>query len=253
MSNEIEINYQKYLRHQKGLALLWLWMNQWKSLNGWTWEDNSLTISNLCSQRFLIGAPKNKSNNRSKNVFLGIQHEENSWMKRIIWKRVVMDKSNQKLWLVSQNVFSPDIDWPDIPSIAVGVSLKDNPHLGNWEGPKMDLRGVWWEDDGSLRVDINPYKTCGVFVGSLDQHWSKKERQNVITLRDIVNSKISRTNKEENPGFKGDIPVISGELSKLTEEFKSNEKIFLIEENYKELFGQFIDEEDPRNAVAKKK
>lgn len=249
MSN-LEKVYQKYLRHQKGLALLLFWMEQWKSLNTWTWSDSQLKLSDLVSQRFVLGTPRPGRKTKSYNAFLGAQKEECAWLKRIEWERCILEKETQCLWLISATQRSPDVSWPDLPAIAVGVYIDPLEKLGSWTGPRLDLRGVWWDENNEFYVDNAPTKTLGVTVGSLDSLWTKKERQNIETLHDIVMKRLNNSNVDFDPGFIGDTPLVPQEFSDFIKPFdpKSVERPANadIEFNYPELFGQFLEEQEKK-------
>lgn len=234
---------QEYLRHQKGLTLLWLWMDQWLTLDGWTFENSELRLSHLCSQRFALGAPKSRRGVRGTRVFLGVQPAEERWLKRIRWSKVVLDSENECLWLVSATHESPDKAWPDLPPLAVGIRI--NPEiLETWRDNKMEWRGVWWDDDNRSHVAASPAGEFSVQRGTLDDRWSAQARASLKTLRDIVMENLEETSVEYDPGFSGSMGELSKEQQEYLQPFKAKgekaEKA--VEEDYPELFGQFLDE-----------
>lgn len=242
--NPLQQSYQKYLRHQKGLALLWFWMEQWKDLNGWKWLNNSeLHLSELSSQRFAVGSPLPGRGVRSSNAFLGMQSDEASWLKRIEWSKAVWDKEQQRLWLVSVTQKSPDLAWPDLPPVAVGIVVDCMEHMGKWNGPRLDTRGIWWDENGGFHVDSAPSTTLGVKVGDLAQWWSTKERQSVESLRDIVLSRLDNSNVWLDPGFYGESAQVSSEYANFVNPFEKPKESAPIEFNYPEIFGQFLEEQ----------
>lgn len=240
----LQQSYQKYLRHQKGLGLLWFWMEQWKDLRGWEWVNNSeLHLSALCSQRFAVGSPIPGRGVRGSNAFLGVQSDEGAWLKRIEWAKVVWDKEGQRLWFVSVTQKSPDLAWPDLPPVAVGIVVDCIEQIGNWRGPRIDVRGMWWDEAGGFHVDSGPAATLGVGVGELSQYWTTNERQSVESLRDVVLNRLENSNVWSNPGFDGERAHLSGEYSSFVDPFEKPKDANPIEFNYPEIFGQFLEEQ----------
>jgi len=250
---ENEKMYQKYLRHQKGLALLWFWMEQWKDLRGWEWENGSeLCLSPLVSQRFIMGAPRPGRGVKSSNPFLGVQSDEGAWFKRIEWARCVWDENDRRLWFVSVTQKSPDLAWSDLPPIALGLDVDCIAQLQNWRGPRIDVRGVWWDEVNNFHVDSAPVSTMGVAVGSLTNNWSKNERQSVESLRDVVLNRLEQSNVSFNPGFaRGEALQISGEYADFLRPYEKKPETSPIEFNYPEMFGQFYEGEQPPNSKKK--
>lgn len=236
----VDVAYQKYLRHQKGLALLWFWMEQWKDLRGWSWSNAELRLSALASQRFLLGSPRSRRGVKQPVPFVGVQSDEAAWIKRIEWKRAVWDPSIGVLWLVSAVQKSPDVSWPDLPSFAVGLTIDPVEKMGQWAGPKLGVRGVWWDEESVLHVDLTPSSTLGVKVGPLSEHWNKAERQNIETLRDVVVARLNNSNVDLDPGFQGERPMVGGEYADLVKPFEEKGKGVPVEYKYPEIFGQFL-------------
>ena len=229
-----------YWQHQKGLALLWLWMDQWSTLQAWSWDGSSLKLSDLLSSRFVLGAPRRRRGLQGKALFLGVQGEEMAWLKRITWKRCVWDKAASTLWIVSAPLASPDVAWPDIPSVSVGVLIDPPEKLNDWSGARLDMRSVWWEADGRVHVDLRPFQNCVVRRGTLMEHWPSSERTNIKTLRDLVRDRLDRTNVLVNPGFSGMAAELPKELAQIATPY-SGPAPASIDQDHPELFGQFID------------
>jgi len=231
--------YESYLRHQKGLMLLWLWLDQWKNVEGWSMEGSEIKLSHLTSQRFAFGSPKKNQAVKSRLIFVGAQPQEQAWLKRISWSRVVFDKEASFLWFVSLSRPSPDEIWPDLPPIALGIKI--NPEtLAEWKDNKIEWRGVWWDEDNRSHVSAATGGTLQVQRGSLASKWSETERASVKTLREVVLERLQKTSVYENPGFAGSVGDLTNEQRKLLDPVKV-EKHHGIEENYPDLFGQFLD------------
>ena len=231
--------YEQYLRHQKGLILLWVWLDQWRSIEGWHMDGAEIKLSHLTSQRFAIGAPKKKSVAKSRLVFLGVQPQEQAWLKRITWSRAVYDKDTSYLWLVSSSRESPDEIWPDLPPIAVGLRVNTET-LSDWKEAKIEWRGIWWDDDNISHVGLTVGGQMSVQRGSLAQKWSETERASVKNLREVVLERLQKTSVYADPGFEGTPGNLSSEQQKLLDPVKVD-KSQAIEESYPDLFGQFLD------------
>ena len=234
--------YQKYLRHQKGMALLWMWMEQWSGLKGWSWsaDQSLLVLSELSSQRFVFGAPLKKGP-QAKHLFLGSQSDESAWIRRIQWKRVVWDQEQSRLWLVSPHFSSPDEKWPDLPGFAVGIFV-DGSRLTSWKGNKLDLRNIWWDDDHRFHVDMACQGSLPVRRTSLNEGFSASERQNIKSLRDLVIERLNKSSVFVDPGYAGKPADLSKDQMKLVEPFHDQSGSKPIESEYPELFGQFLDQ-----------
>lgn len=234
--------YDKYLSHQKGLALLWLWYDQWKTVADVDWLDNSIEMSELLSSRFVIGAPKAKKKVKSKNLFLGVQSNESQWLKRISWKRCVWDAASGRLWLIAEQVESPDEAWPDLPSVSVGILITPPSKLSHLKaGDRLDWRGIWWDQDNALHVDLAAAGSWHVREGDLNTHWLPNERTHVKTLKDVVRARLEKTSVVFDPGFAGQAPALSSEQAKFLEPFERQTSGPALEERYPDLFGQFLE------------
>lgn len=233
--------HQDYLRHQKGLTLLWLWMDQWRGLDGWTFDNSELCLSYLCSQRFSLGAPKSKRGVRGRLVFIGVQPQEASWLKRIPWSKVIADASSERLWLVSQSRESPDKAWPDLPPVAIGIRINKE-HFDGWNDHKIEWRNVWWDDDNISHVDTAPSGSLSFVRGTLEDKWSANARASLKSLRDIVMENLEETSVPLDPGFKGSLGDLTDQQQEYLKPFEKKKEHF-IEEEYPEIFGQFFEEE----------
>lgn len=245
-----------YLRHQKGLTMFWLWLERWLSVDGWTFDSERLVfcLAPNASARFLLGAPKPGFGAAGKPVFLGVQKEEEGWLTRIAPSRVIFsdgpvgDEAGRWLWLVCPGRTSPDMAWPDLPPVVLGIQLYDNQLVG-WQGSRMDLRAVWWEETASPspRVRAVPLASMEVLHGQIAEHWNPRQMF-VKTLREraIEQSEAALIARglTQNPGFQGQKPVLDASQQELLSPFRG-EIPPLVEENYYELFGQFIDGVEP--------
>lgn len=239
--------YERYLRHQKGLALLWLWFDQWRHTEPLKYKVGVLELSPLVSQRFAVGVPRAQKkitkSIRQSGVFLGVQHEEQKWLKRIEWSKMVLDASSSVLWLISATHRSPDESWPDLPPTAVGLQINPETFEG-WTGRSMEWRSVWWDDDNVSHVDAQVGGVWRVVRGTLEEKWSEDERLGVRSLKDIVNERIAQTNVYHDPGFSGSLPTLPKEFEKV-----ANPDVVLMdiksspEFSKPELFGQFLEEQ----------
>lgn len=260
------MGHQEYLRHQKGLTLLWLWMDQWKDSDGWVFEDNELKLSQLVSQRFCFGLPKVKNTkSKSYEMFLGVQHDELQWMKRIPWDRFVLDRSPSLqskyspavLWMISSPHTSPDRAWPDLPSLAIGLKLNYDMDqaFDQWGGRRMDWRSVWWDDENTSYVGNVPLGQISLAVGDIKEKWTQNQRDNIRSLKDIVLQRLEETSVPFDPGFSGDLADLSKEQREMIDPFKEKDKNYAIEKDYPEIFGQFLEEQpqDKKKQDKKKK
>lgn len=239
--------HRDYLRHQKGLALLWLWMDQWKETAGWRFENSEIQLASLTSQRFCFGLPKSgKKRVKSPALFLGVQREEAQWLKRMNFTRAVWDPNEQAplLWLISSSRESPDKAWPDLPSLAVGIHINTqmNETLMQWNNHMLDWRSVWWDDDNISHVGMSPLGQFSLSKGSLESKWSDNARHNIRTLKDVVMQRLQETSTPFDPGFSGNMADLDAEQRKLVENFKNDTPSHVIEEYYPEIFGQFLEE-----------
>lgn len=256
------LRYQKdcieYLRHQKGIALFWLWLSRWNDMQGWSYNNelSAFELNQIPSARFFLGAPLPNMGASGQNAFIGIQREEVQWIKKIGVLKIVIDKTSnkndeKKLWLIFNGRKSPDLGWPDIPPLALSMLLFSQA-LDCWNGNKIDLRGVNWQkdDDQKPKIHVSNVKIATIDVkhGSLIDNWSPNQT-NVKTLREraieISNNQIRARGLEENPGFSGEAPRLNEAQAKLVEPFSGKIKRG-IEEDYQNLFGQFLDGKNKR-------
>lgn len=241
------MQHHEYLRHQKGLTLLWLWMDQWKDVSGWHFENSEIKLSQLTSQRFCFGLPKSsKKRVKSPAMFLGVQREEAQWLKRIDFQRAVWDDSPSApiLWLVSASRQSPDKAWPDLPALAIGLKLntQTNETLRQWNGNALDWRSVWWDDDNVSHVGMSPLGRLSLSLGSLEDKWSNNARHNIRTLKDVVRQRLQESSVDFDPGFAGPPPELNNDQQSILAPFKDEAPAHIIESDYPEIFGQFLEE-----------
>lgn len=242
----LDPQYDRYLSHQKGLALLWFWYDQWKDVADVDWVSNTVELSELLSSRFVLGAPKKSPRRvkkiKSKNIFLGVQKNEAEWVSRIQWKRCVWDEKSRRLWLISEKCESPDRDWPDLPSVSVGILIDPPEKLSALQaGMNLDWRRIWWDDDDVFHIDTSVAGSWYVRTGDLNTHWTAAEKTHTKTLKDLIKERLDQTNVVFDPGFSGSIPELPSDLAKLNQPFESAGPAQMIENKYPNLFGQFLD------------
>lgn len=237
--------YEKYITHQKGLALFKLWTEKWKQMNeiSWNKETKTAQLSPLSSRRFALGSPKMSRGVKGRGVFIAIQKDEREFFSRIPWKKVAFDISANPeksfLWFISEIGYSPDHGWPDLPPIAIGIQVDAN-YLSSWSAKKIDWRSIWKDEDDLVHVGRQPRGSFKVVKGALMDVWGESERTGIKTLKDIAEENLEKSNIYIDPGFAGQPPPLSKEQSEYVAPFKG-EKPFLIEEQNPDIFGQFLD------------
>lgn len=239
--------------------MFWLWLERWVSVHGWEFdpERSVFTLSPNASARFLLGAPRPGFGASGKPVFLGVQKDEEEWMSRMSPSRIIFHdalvggQNQRRLWFVFSGMTSPDLAWPDLPPVVLGIQVYENQLLG-WKGEQMDIRAVWWDDSTppNPRVKAVPLASLDVLHGELMEHWDPQQvfvktlRQRAIELSE---STLLARGLTEDPGYQGAPPVLEKSQQELVSPFQG-ESPEIVEENYHGLFGQFIDgvEEGPR-------
>lgn len=242
--------YETYLIHQKGLTLLWFWMLQWQELKGCKYEKNYIKLSPLVSQRFVLGAKKQKVSISGHTFFLGFQNDEYTWMKRIPWKKCVFDPDSHYLYLISNIGTSPDEYWPDIPSVVIAFYIDNLTKFDKIQNKKIDLRNIWWDEEDVFHVEIQPFSSLKMQVGPLNEYFNESE-QKTKTLEDIVRDQLNQTNVYMDPGYEGhqvSLDTLGKEFKQINENFKgyTNEKD-LIEFNHPELFSDYLYGKDKKS------
>lgn len=251
----------RYLRHQKGLTLFWVWLERWIAMEGWIYdkERGAFCLSPNASPRFLFGAPRPGFGASGKPVFVGVQPEEEAWLSRMLPSRVVFDgqpaTGPRMLWMIFSGMTSPDQAWPDLPPLVLGIEVYPD-QLLKWSGDRMDVRSVWWEDNGneavaavdaaptaSPRVAAVPLATLPVQHGDLMSGWNPDEIF-VKTLRqralEKAEAELEMRGLDHDPGYQGPAPMLDSSQRQLVDPFAAG-RVEIIEENYRGLFGQFID------------
>jgi len=241
----------RYMRQQKGLALFWLWLERWISVDGWVYdkERGAFCLSENASARFLFGAPKPGFGAAGKPVFLGVQSEEEAWLSRMNPSKVIFDNTagedQRLLWLVFSGMTSPDRAWADLPPTVLGIRVYGEQLLG-WQGRELDVRAIWWNDEVTPPL---PVVQASALISLPVQHsgllaaWNPNEIF-VKTLRqraiERAEAELEQRGLDQDPGFKGAPPVLDDSQKKLIDPF-ADKPVELIETNYHGLFGQFID------------
>lgn len=241
---EIEDNqksalYADYLKHQQGFLRLWMWMHRWESLKGANrdWAAGTIALSTLCARRFGLGV-LGKSRKSGGGLFLGLQKEEMEWFRGIPWKRSVIDSEAGRLWLVTQAAESPDEFWPDLPAVAIGIPM-DSGMLAAIRVKKIAVRSLWSED-GRLRVGAQPHETLVNRTGSLDDHWPRFERSDVLSLNELILKRLDETSVSFDPGYQGAAAAVP-DMMRGYVDFKPERPAAGIESSRPDLFGQFLD------------
>ena len=261
MNDAVQSRYARdclrYLRHQKGLALFWVWLERWIAMEGWNYDKEraAFLLSPNASARFLFGAPRPGLGASGKPVFLGVQSEEEAWISRMGPSRFVLDPGNptspRTLWMVFSGLTSPDQAWSDLPPLVLGIQVYHDQLLG-WSGDRMDVRSVWWEGENATtpKVTAVPMASLAVQHGTLLSGWNPKEvfvkslRQRAL---EKAEAELESRGLDHNPGYQGAAPVLDASQRQLVDPF-ANATPELVENNYRGLFGQFIDgvERGPR-------
>jgi hypothetical protein len=232
------------------LALFWVWLERWLAMDGWSYDESlsAFTLSSNASARFLLGTPRPGRGASGRPIFLGVQHEEEQWISRMGPSRVVFDAqaAPRHLWLVFSGMASPDQAWPDLPPVVVGIQIYAE-HLVQWQGSKLDLRSVWWEEDETPRVTAAPLASLAVQHGDLLSGW-KPSDVFVKSLRDRAiessEAQLLARGLDHNPGYEGQAPQLDPSQRNLVAPF-AGPAPEIVEANYHGLFGQFIDGVEP--------
>lgn len=270
---KMEEIYHEYLGHQRGLVRLWTWLDQWERVRGWDWAGSkgvlspdarakdvsaAFLLSGAVSGRFLLGVPKPHPGIRGDQLFLGLPDAELSWVSRLLWRQAVWDDVAGILWLVTRGVKSPDTDWPDLPSVAIGIRIDPPEKLEfwtkipshKWTRPRLEARMVSWNDHRAVRVGRSPLPFgWDVARGPLDSNWPAADRILKSSLHDVSVRRARDRSVLVNPGFSGEVPTVPSDFADIASSFQRADYSYVTDEardqeglmaSHPELFDQFL-------------
>jgi hypothetical protein len=272
-AEKMEEIYHEYLGHQRGLIRLWTWIDQWERVRGWSWagakgvlspDDRSKDVSAAfllspsVSGRFLLGVPKPHPGIRGDQLFLGLPEAELSWVSRLLWRQAVWDDIEGVLWLVTRGVKSPDTDWPDLPSVAIGIRINPPEKLEfwtnipshKWSRPRLEARMISWNERRVIQVGRSPLPfSWEVARGPLDLNWPAADRVLKSSLHDVSIRRARDRSVLVNPGFSGDVPTVPSDFKDFSSSFHRADYSYVTDEaraqesimaSHPELLDQFL-------------
>ncbi len=227
--------------------MFWLWQQSWSGLSGASYDarTSEVRLSDLCSRRFVIAVITKTTGRKSTNHFLGIQSDEMAWLRHLGLTAAVLDKEQCLLWLVAKSYASPDKDWPALPSVAIAVRLDFLDQFPTWAPKKIDVRSLWFDDTAKTRISRQSVQTLPVTIDTLDSAWPSEKRTSGMSLQQLFDLRLQKTSVYQDPGFKGEQPVLTGNLADIVKPFdpsayKIDNPDMGIEATAPEIFGQFL-------------
>lgn len=211
---------ENYLLHCSGVHTMLAWMENQKSLGtGAKVAFQTIRISQLGSRYFGLA----KSNHKKGNLpFLCIQPNESQWIKTIKWDYAAIRKDDNYLYLVSSIVKGDDVEYPDIPSFAVGIEFDDIEKLTSLDKfNKLDGREFFIDTNGAIRVNYHqkifslPLKHLEINEGYLNEGIVMDYTELFSRKEEILQSIYSTNNPPEFLGDIADIPESKSLYQKL--------------------------------------
>ncbi len=220
----------QYIRHLTGMAALLSWVARWDRrpsvLDRSAIERRGpwILVEGLPSQRVVLGLPRHRRYGR--HPFLGFQQDERAWASRLVFARAVAVPSENRLALVTRPIQADaSLDEVDLPALAVVLTFDAPEKLEAAQATGvLEGRGLWWDEDGSVQVD----RTAHVFrlpvkvASCLDETLTASETAAHRTFADVVARRIDRTNRFENPGYRGERNAVEPSLRWMLEPFDAS-------------------------------
>lgn len=199
---------KEYVEHLAGFALLLDWQARWRQMSDEVVVSaDGLELGGWASQRFLLGAPRRPR--YADGVFLGAQDTEYQWLSRIQWKRAaLLLASSPRLCLVANRMVGDGQALPDIPAFSVSLPIADSDLAQSLSDFRVLEGRSIWTDEGRLEIASGPpmFRVPLVTVHSASEIMSDSERQMGRSMDDLINQRLSKTNREQQPGMAGAVP-----------------------------------------------
>lgn len=209
--------HARYLDHLKGLSLLMAWRERWSGVSGaLTLKDQVLTLGAPIAQRFAWGVPTHRR--WSPHAFLAAQREERLWLESVVWERAWIEPAGDGLVLVAARVNGDD-NVPDVPAFAVRWPIAQ-PELGQalLQGAALDVRGVWVDPDGRLRLEPGRVARCPLARRAVDQPVCAPDAlAGSRSFEALLEERLLEGALPEEPVFEGDRPVVDAQFRDLVQ------------------------------------
>lgn len=199
---------KKYLTHITGITYLYKWMEEQENQGmPCKIEKGVIKFSHLLSQYFAIGISK-KPTKETKNPFLTLQTSESDWIKMVQWERAVIRENDLYLYLLSSVVLGDGIEFPDIPSMAIGIRFDHPDKLTSLKRHhQLDGREITQNEEGEISINMHKpvFRVDLKFIAVNENILSLESQQVNVSTEELLKRKIQNTNVFDRPAFKGDL------------------------------------------------
>ncbi len=115
------MNYlERHIEHSSGMYSFFSWLLEQEKKGYFHFIHNeTIYFHHHLSRYFGIGVGRNKK--KKSELFFACQPTESEWLSLIKWKKIVLNKEKQLLFLVSESVKGDEASIPDIPSFVLGI------------------------------------------------------------------------------------------------------------------------------------
>ena len=181
--------FKIYFKHTIGISLLGIWSKN----NDVSIHENIIDIPFSKSHLFKIGIP---TSIREKYLYLACERNELNWLKRIVWNRLIIDKFNKKIILISQRLEGDKENIPDVTEIAIAIPYENNKKIELLENQKkIGIKEFHIEEKNILiGKDIFSLIPIVFLENKNEKYFNHHELKKYTTHNDLITGNITRTN-----------------------------------------------------------
>lgn len=229
-------NSRSHIQHVVGIVKLMTWVKAWSKIKHSIKQDGAIFwLGDTVSSRFALGIPRHPR--YGKFPFLAIQEQEASWIKEILWDRIVVEKNERYLMLVSRKIPASGGLLSDTPSLGVCISFDDAEKLKNFEKLRRIEARTMWKDEETKDWRVSdglPVFSVPVREKLFNEPWIPQKDMEVMSgFENALMNRINQRNRYSRPKIEPDFKMNEWDPAVYETIKKSDPKLLEQIEKYK--------------------
>lgn len=188
-------NNEVFVKHLIGTSSMLSWISQWEVMEFFDKKNDAGLLFNfnkIMSQRFFLGFPLNLAKH-GKLPFIAFQSLEYSWVNMIQWRKVLICKNNNRMYLISNKIKT--IYGDHLPSFAISIEFLDGRVFDKLKKyNNIAFKNLWFEDEIDESIDKTDDLSQGVLSPLSDDiivSLSFIEDESEVLIKSENNNKLS--------------------------------------------------------------
>ena len=203
------MNYlERHIEHSSGMYSLFSWLLEQENKGYFHFIHNdTIYLHHNLSRFFGIGVGKNKK--KKSELFFACQPIESEWLSLIKWKKLVLNKEKQVLFLVSETVKGDESSVPDIPSFILSIYVDTLEKINLIAKNNTIICREYFVDEYK-EIQVNFHKT--IFQIPIEVSLTlENDNDNIFDYSKMLQQKEKESEiYSSKPTFIGDIAQIEG-------------------------------------------